>query len=293
MKKFEEGDIFVNKIKTHPKVKFFCYDGKIYQNNTLEENIALNNFLPEPPAPSVPISVVEDGLVVHLDASNTSSYSGAGSTWYDLTSNNLDFNLENSPTYNTDNGGYFEFDGSNQALSSIASTSGINDFDGTNDYSLEIWFNANSSQPGVTSNYVAIIEKWNNSGGTAYPYALRYHVPNGVFQMQAYDASNSGVAYVSASTEQWVQIVGSFDWTNDTLYLYKNGELSTHPWGGTEDISAITNSVSNSLNTTVAKRSTSGFYLAGGIAIFRIYDKALSSTEVLQNYNANKDRFGL
>jgi hypothetical protein len=47
MKKFEEGDIFVNKIKTHPKVKIFAYNGKIYINNTDEEVVKLNDFLQE------------------------------------------------------------------------------------------------------------------------------------------------------------------------------------------------------------------------------------------------------
>jgi hypothetical protein len=50
MKKFEENDIFINVIKAHPKVKLFCYDGKIYINNTEETEIKINDFLPEPPA---------------------------------------------------------------------------------------------------------------------------------------------------------------------------------------------------------------------------------------------------
>lgn len=61
MKKFEDTDIFVNTIKTHPKVKLFCYNGKIYINNTNETNIKLNDFLPEPPPPpEIPEPPVEE-----------------------------------------------------------------------------------------------------------------------------------------------------------------------------------------------------------------------------------------
>jgi len=54
MKKFKDGDIFVNSVKTYPKVKLFGYDGKIYINNTNETSIKLNDFLPEPPEPPPP-----------------------------------------------------------------------------------------------------------------------------------------------------------------------------------------------------------------------------------------------
>lgn len=61
MKKFEEGDIFVNKIKTHPKVKFFGYSGKIYIDSTSAQSIKINDFLSVIP----PIFIeTEDGLLL-------------------------------------------------------------------------------------------------------------------------------------------------------------------------------------------------------------------------------------
>jgi hypothetical protein len=54
MKKFEKSDVFFNVIRANPKASFFIYNGKIYHNNTVEENIQLNNFLPEPPEPEPP-----------------------------------------------------------------------------------------------------------------------------------------------------------------------------------------------------------------------------------------------
>lgn len=54
MKKFEEGDILVNTVKAHPKVRLLGYDGKIFVKNTSEASVKLNEFLPEPPPPPPP-----------------------------------------------------------------------------------------------------------------------------------------------------------------------------------------------------------------------------------------------
>ena len=60
------------------------------------------------------VAPVTSGLIVHLDAGVSESYPGSGSTWYDITANNNDFTLTNSPTYSSANGGKFQFNGTNQ-----------------------------------------------------------------------------------------------------------------------------------------------------------------------------------
>lgn len=45
MKKFEENDILINKVRAYPKVSFFVYDGKVYYNKTNKDGVVLNNFL--------------------------------------------------------------------------------------------------------------------------------------------------------------------------------------------------------------------------------------------------------
>ena len=64
MKKFSESDIFVNVIKANPKVGFFCYNGKIYVNNTINQEIYLNDFFQQPSGEGVALDNVvltEDG----------------------------------------------------------------------------------------------------------------------------------------------------------------------------------------------------------------------------------------
>ena len=54
LKKFNNSDIFVNKIKTYPKVRVFTYSGSVYYNNspTTGSGVSLYDFLPEPQAPA-------------------------------------------------------------------------------------------------------------------------------------------------------------------------------------------------------------------------------------------------
>ena len=62
-------------------------------------------------------SIVTDGLKVCFDAANPKSYPGSGTTWYDLSGNDNHGTLLNSPTFNSDKGGCFVFDGTNDRIS--------------------------------------------------------------------------------------------------------------------------------------------------------------------------------
>ena len=55
--------------------------------------------------------IVENGLVLHLDAADTNSYPGSGTLWTDLSGNGNNGTLTNGPAYSSNNKGYFSFDG--------------------------------------------------------------------------------------------------------------------------------------------------------------------------------------
>lgn len=112
MKKFEEGDIFINKIKTHPKVRFFGYNGKIYINNTDQTALKMNDFLPEPPPvpepPLVPeplpapvpeaLSFSAEPQSISFGSSGTEidvtiTATGTGTESFNVTSNNTKFHV--------------------------------------------------------------------------------------------------------------------------------------------------------------------------------------------------------
>ena len=64
--------------------------------------------------------IVTDSLILYVDAGNTKSYPGSGTTWYDLTKNGRDFTLVNTPTYETINGGSFEMLAANTEYAEIS-----------------------------------------------------------------------------------------------------------------------------------------------------------------------------
>jgi hypothetical protein len=82
-------------------------------------------------------SLITTNLVLHLDASNSSSYSGSGTTWSDLSGDGNDLTLTNGPTFTSDNGGAIVFDGTNDYAASPLNQSFFQF--GTGDYTLGIW----------------------------------------------------------------------------------------------------------------------------------------------------------
>ena len=90
-------------------------------------------------------NVVEDGLVLSLDAGNTKSYPGSGTSWTDLIGSN--YGTIDGSTHNSGDGGSFVFDGTNDNVKiPYTADSNISDalFNGSNNFTVEFWFNANN-----------------------------------------------------------------------------------------------------------------------------------------------------
>ena len=97
--------------------------------------------------------IVTNNLVLHLDAGDSSSYSGSGNTWTDLSSSNNNGTI-NGATYNSGNDGYFDFDGSNDSISFTLS----NDFAfGTGDFTIEAWVRFDNTGDGGTIAELSLI----------------------------------------------------------------------------------------------------------------------------------------
>jgi len=220
----------------------------------------------------------------------TSSYLpnlGTTSSWT-ASVGNLDATMTGTPTYSSSLG--YTFDGTTQ-YGRIASSDGINNFSNTNDYTVEIWFNPSSGQP--SASVATILEKWNSTNQPRYPYVFRYAESATRIQIAAFDGTNNPtISIIGINTNTWVQIVGVFDFTNDLMTVYKNGSsvntLTLAPVGN----------VSNTSQLAIAHRigtngTTPEFMFKGSIGLIRIYNTALSSSQVLANFNLNKTTFGL
>jgi hypothetical protein len=221
-------------------------------------------------------SIVTSGLVLHLDAANTKSYPGSGTTWSDLSGNGNASTLVNGPTYSSTNGGSIVFDGSNDYASFYAPS-----LSGT--ATIEIWCKlaAGFSEKMVMG--------WNS---------YDVYCPGGRL---GYNTGNSDLYGISAATVtslgcagNWKQYI--FEMRSDVSYtnnkIYVNGEIQTLSQQLATEYAATRNF--NSGNGRIASWiATIGYEMPMNCAVFRVYNTALTATQILQNYNALRGRFGL
>ena len=219
-------------------------------------------------------NIITNGLVLALDAGNTKSYQSGSTTWYDKSGNGNNGTLTNGPTYSSANGGSIVFDGVNDYVNcgntQSATITG-------NSVSLESWVNYNISQ----EDWKGIIYKSNsNSSGYQLFIDSAESVAFGVMTTAGFLRPNAGF---TLSQNTWNHIVGSYDGSN--MRIYVNGILyNTTPHSG--------NILTSTTNLHVGMSFGSEEF-PGYIAVARIYNRGLSTSEVLQNYNATKGRFNL
>ena len=235
--------------------------------------------------------IVTDGLVLCLDAGNTKSYPGSGSTWTDLSGNGKNGTL-NGPTYNSSNGGSIAFDGTND-YASISSPSPLS---GTQLFTFEIWVNFTS----ISGNFGGISKAaWLFAGGTGSgtgqpEFSVRSanntsFTPNTiVFGRGGGGTTGSLSINVSSlmSNGNWYQIV-LIRSTSSSQTVYLNGSSI-----GTGNVS---NSFSDGITNfgSIENNSNYSGYLNGKVAISRIYNRAITASEIQQNFNAHRGRFGI
>jgi hypothetical protein len=211
---------------------------------------------------------------MYLDASNRMSYVSGSTKWNDLSGNNNSGSLFNGPTYDNANGGSIVFDGVNDYVS-VNNNASLNI---ANNITVECWFNPTSYRTNTYS--VNFFQKYSSTstanfnfyfGGTYVPTQLRVLANRG--GVWGTVSPDSGTIPLS----QWTHVVWTYA---NGGRLYINGVSKGNPVGSGD----------LALNSDVV---LIGNELAGNISQAKIYNRALSSTEVLQNYNATKTRFGL
>ena len=229
--------------------------------------------------------IVTDGLVLALDAGNTKSYPGSGTTWTDLSGTGNNGTLVNTPTFDTS--GYFNFDYTQSESVSFSSSSSIQ-FLNRLPYTLEAWVYP-TRNPGA-SNWTGIFDREDTSTGSRDGYNINFLGSAGTqttFSTERFVAgTNTFVSYnidSSLSVNNWSHIVATYNGT--TLTLYRNGISVGTP-------ATTTGNITNTSKTlTIGVRG--GQYFGGRISNTKIYNRALTASEISQNYNALKYRFGL
>ena len=223
-------------------------------------------------------NIVTNGLVLSLDAANTKSYISGSTTWTDLSRSNNNGILTNGPTFNTGSLGSIIFDGvdDNVQLGNASNIIGASQ----SVITINTWVKTNS-----IGSYKKILVT--NVAGSSTLTGIYLSIGPSSFGLYlgiiTNNGANAAIYSPYISTTQYSNICGTYDGSNIKVYL--NGTLvATQPHTG---------NIVNTGITRISGYDNNAETWDGNISNVQIYNKALSTQEVLQNYNATKGRFGL
>lgn len=229
-------------------------------------------------------SIVTNNLVLNLDAGNSASYPGSGTTWTDLSGNNNTATLINGVGYNSGNGGYLSFDGLND-YATLGATVPTTLRIGQSDFTIDFWVYTNG-----TSAYSICGNLDDNSGDGSYWVILN----------STYTGLHTVQFGVPGTTRKFGTTTLPINtWTNITLSRISNVitcYINASAYGSTASSVNFTGNYNIDYLLGMAKSSSSynKYPLNGRLPILRIYNGiGLTSTQVLQNFNATKSRYGL
>lgn len=213
-------------------------------------------------------NIVKDGLKLYTDAGSPNSfYNKTGTIWKDISGNGNNGTLVNSPTYSSTNGGSIAFDGTND----LVNFGPFSLLTGSN-FSLSFWVKLNV----------------NNIVHVPITKDIQFSVAFFNNQISYADGSNWNYSafgfYSNFITNTWYNIAAIRNGTNVTLYS-NSAIIASITFGG-----SVTGNANNFYLGAYA--GTSNFF-NGNISSMYIYNKSLTSNEVIQNYNVQKTRFGL
>jgi len=250
-------------------------------------NITKWRFLNDNLPPVAPI--VTDQLYLSLDAADVLSYPGSGTTWYDLTANSHNATLTNGAYYDPSDSGVMVFDGVDDYanVGSLGSGFGI--------FTLDMWANS-----GSVTDYKNIIDfnggntmlrieqytspgyyaTWVNFGAGRARLSINLNV-SGDFSF-GFGGDCPGVI----TDNTWYNLVVTYDGTNCSIYI--NNQKLVNSQSVTGGFVGYINNMRIGDGYDYSSRR-----FQGKIPVVRIYKKSLSDSEVLQNYNAQKSRYGL
>jgi hypothetical protein len=224
--------------------------------------------------------IITDGLVLCLDAANPRSYSGSGTVWQDLSGNGNNGTLVNGVGFNIANKGSLTFDGIDDHInispSSIPNGSSI---------SLEVWVNISTVRAS------SIIEAKNDIGGRTLNVHLPWSDNNIFFDCGSATGTTTYDRLVYATSV--TQRTGWHNWTftknlsiNQMAIYFDGNQVAIS--GGMSIVPGVT--AAATIGSYV--NGVSNFY-NGQLGVMRIYNRALTASEIIQNFAASRGRYGI
>ncbi len=221
-------------------------------------------------------NIVTDGLVLYLDAVNQKSYPGTGTTWTDLSGNGNNGELVNGPTFDSGNNGSIVFDGINDRVI-VGSTNAVYG----NEQTWGFWVNRISST-----------NLFNMFGGRLLPY-FAFRSTNNIHFSNRINGAQRNVYTTNSNftNNTWYNFTFSTEYngTSTIMKIYVNGVFNnSETYTG-----AQSNSDAYRFTIGDGRNTTTWYPFKGSVPVVKVYNRALTPEEILQNYNATKSRFGL
>jgi len=212
--------------------------------------------------------IVTDGLVLALDAGNTKSYPGSGTTWTDLSGRGNNGTLVNGPTYSSADGGSIVFDGSNDyvRLPDYSINSNAN-------FTLNFW----NKTPSSLSSIRTLLGPAPSGSGHLQ---VRYYGTS-VQIVNSYVVNVGSFTGFTASTSTIYLITITLTKSTNTYSLYVNGS----------SISSFTGSQSYNTGLPALGINNNAELFNSNMYAFSYYNRVLTASEIQQNYNAMKSRY--
>jgi hypothetical protein len=228
--------------------------------------------------------IVTNGLVLYLDAGNRKSYPGAGTVWRDLSGNGNNGTLTNGPTFNSANGGGIVFDGVNDY---VRIPNAINFIPSQNitilgwQYLVKRDSTFIMCSDGLGNNEILIYNGWDSL--ISRKIGVAFNAPTGT--------SSWLLSNTEPSLNTWMYIAVTRE--SNTVSLYINGQLETVNTQAGLIIPGNTAPLLIGVDVDSGDEGSLGNWFNGNIPQILIYNRALSTTEILQNFNATKGRYDL
>lgn len=218
-------------------------------------------------------STATSNLKVLLDSGWTPCYPRSGSTWYDVSGGAYNATLQNEPTFSTNNKGILEFSSTSNSHATIGSIGSLSTF------TVECWFYLTSLPSGIPD-YPALVTDSENSNNINF--AIGWLNNNGNLY-GGYKSTTWNIAGgYTPSTNTWTNVAVTFDGSD--IKFYVNGSLN-------DTQNAAGSPTQSGIGLNIAKRWDTPTCIDGYLPIVRIYNTALTATQISQNYNSTSPRF--
>lgn len=219
--------------------------------------------------------IVTSGLVLCLNAGDRNSYVSGSTTWTDVSGNSANATLTNGPTFTSSGVQSIYLDGTDDY---IGVTSNTNTRLANTQQTISFWVLVRSVGP----NGYAELYSVTNASRTGIKWL------DGAIGMDANGDFYNVIVNVTTGFNIWMNITCMIDRSATIFYVYKNGVYAGQDTFTTYSATSTTIAMGANFLT-----GNGGDYMKGSMANVMIYNRLLSATEVLQNYNAQKARFGL